>query len=763
MNNIFSIKCFAVFLIAVFNIHNLYSSNDKTIKFSTDVCVIGAGSSGIGAALAASRAGAKVVVVEKQDKVGGTSTQAYVNSWEPGPGCSFSQEIFNRLSEIENAVGVCKQVHAYQSDEPYGIFLTDDKLNYSHSLRRSDLNVNLQCSNVVFDVDKFDKTVRQMLGETGNCRLLLNTKFTNAITENSQVKSIEAISTTGEKYIINAKVFIDCTGGAFFCRDIGCEMMLGEESQSRFGEPSAPEQGTHSLNALSLCYQIKPSKGLKKENRGTPDDFKYNVVAHTTGPVGEQQKITVNPLGIIEGDLFLNRERDSVYSYGCKQVDKHWAKLRTYPHFKDYEFDSYAPMLGIRESYRTVCEYVLTQHDLLAGLSGQNHPDIVTVADHPMDIHGKTSNLKILKEAYGVPYRCMLPVGWDNVLIACRGAGFSHIAASSCRLSRTMMSLGHAAGFAAWLCVNLDRPVWNIPVERVQAEMNLKLRPKEILDADPLPINQTIGKKEYSFLCSDNGNDSIYHISTTGEIEWSYPASNCQDIWNLPNGNVLFTYHHGKNGRGGVMEVTKQKKVIFNFETEGEIHTCQRLNNGHTLIGINKDASLVEVDNEGNVRKKIQLKTDKRGHDAIRMARQLKNDNYLVCQEGDNLVAEYNKNGKLLRTFNSPGKCFEAVRLDTGNTIICDGSACSVRELDSKGNVVWRVSKKDFPEIKMNWLAGIDVLSNGNILVCNWLGHGQSGNGIPVFEISKDKKIAVYYTDNVRTKSISNISVIKDK
>lgn len=737
--------------------------NNDFIKYTTEVCIIGAGSSGIGAALAASRAGAKVVLIEKQNKVGGTSTQAYVNSWEPGPGCSYAQELFNRLSKVPNAVGLGRQVHAYQKDEPYGIFLTDTNLNYNYSLRRSDLKVNTQCSNVAFDVDTFDKTVRQMLDETGNCQLMLNTALTNAITENSQVTSIEAISNTGERYIVSAKVFIDCTGGAFLCRDIGCEMMLGEEPQSRFGEPSAPEHGTHSLNALSLCYQIKPSKGLKEESRGTPDDVKYNVVAHTTGPVGEQQKITVNPLGIIEGDLFLKQERDSVYSYGCKQVDKHWAKLCTYPHFKDYEFDSYAPMLGIRESYRTVCEYVLTQHDLLAGISGQYHPDIVTVADHPMDIHGKTSNLKILKEAYGVPYRCLVPIGWDNVLIACRGAGFSHIAASSCRLSRTMMSLGHAAGFAAWLCVNLDRPVWDIPVERVQAEMNLKLRPKEILDADPLPVNQTIGEIEYSFLCSDNGNDSIYQISTTGKIEWSYPASNCQDIWNLPNGNVLFTYHHGENGSGGVMEVTKQKRVVFNFETEGEVHTCQRLDNGNTLIGINRDASLVEVDNEGNVRKKIQLKTDKRGHDAIRMARQLKNGNYLVCQEGDNLLAEYNKNGKLLRTFNSPGKCFEAVRLDNGNTLISDGSACSVRELDKKGKVVWQISQKDFPEIKMNWLAGIDVLPNGNVLVCNWLGHGKSGRGIPVFEISKDKKIVMYYTDNMRTKSISNICAMRDK
>ena len=57
-----------------------------------DVCVIGGGSGGFGAALSAARAGAKVVLVEKQSRLGGTSTSAFVTNWEPGPGCSFAKE-----------------------------------------------------------------------------------------------------------------------------------------------------------------------------------------------------------------------------------------------------------------------------------------------------------------------------------------------------------------------------------------------------------------------------------------------------------------------------------------------------------------------------------------------------------------------------------------------------------------------------------------------------------------------------------------------
>src|SRR5690606_34999104 len=114
---------------------------------------------------------------------------------------------------------------------------------------------------------------------------------------------------------------------------------------------------------------------------------------------------------------------------------------------------------------------------------------------------------------------------------------------------------------------------------------------------------------KYNFLIADNGNDSIYELSNEGDIIWSYPASNVQDVWSLSNGNLLFTYYYGESGMGGVKEVTKNKMEVFNFETSGEVHTCQRLSNGNTLIGVNKTASLLEVTNKGKIKKTIRLKT----------------------------------------------------------------------------------------------------------------------------------------------------------
>jgi hypothetical protein len=92
--------------------------------------------------------------------------------------------------------------------------------------------------------------------------------------------------------------------------------------------------------------------------------------------------------------------------------------------------------------------HVLTEHDLDAGLTGQTHDDIITIADHCKDTHGADVHHRDrnLKQPYGVPFRSLLPREIDNLAVACRGASLSSIAASSCRLSRTMMQLGQAAG-----------------------------------------------------------------------------------------------------------------------------------------------------------------------------------------------------------------------------------------------------------------------------------------------------------------------------
>jgi hypothetical protein len=74
-----------------------------------------------------------------------------------------------------------------------------------------------------------------------------------------------------------------------------------------------------------------------------------------------------------------------------------------------------------------------------------------------------------LEGPFGIPYRCLLPRGVKNLLVASRAAGFSHIAASSCRLQRTLITLGQAAGNAAALAVKHHVDPRGIDIAELQA------------------------------------------------------------------------------------------------------------------------------------------------------------------------------------------------------------------------------------------------------------------------------------------------------
>jgi hypothetical protein len=442
-------------------------------QITCDVCVVGGGSGGYGAALAAARAGAKVILVEKQPILGGTSTSAFVTNWEPGPGCSFSRELYEHLKAAPQAVAIAPRVHRYKSSEPYGLSYGTPKsdLTYDDTLRRA--GAGRKCS-VVMKPDALARAMAAILKKAG-VRILFKTTFKTAETSRRTVRSIRMMGPDGRLRTIVARVFIDSTGGAHLCRAIGCEIMLGSDPRSRFNEPSAPEKGARVLNAISLCYRIQKAPEPKRAEVPVGEVGSFAKTAFISGV--SDRELIVNPLGLVPGSVLVDKGYPYTMALARRRAGAHWRWLQGYPYFKQYELKDIAPRLGIRESYRTVTEYVLTQQDLATGLAGQKHTDIIAIADHPMDTHGRGGGLRNVRAAYGVPYRCLIPKGFANLLVACRGAGFSHIAASSCRLSRTMIALGHAAGVAAAEAARNGKNVRKIDIPRLVRSMGVAAIP----------------------------------------------------------------------------------------------------------------------------------------------------------------------------------------------------------------------------------------------------------------------------------------------
>jgi hypothetical protein len=263
----------------------------------------------------------------------------------------------------------------------------------------------------------------------------------------------------------------------------------------------------------------------------------------------------------------------------------------------------------------------------------------------------------------------------------------------------------------------------------------------------------------HAFAGADYTQGKVFLVSADGNIDWEYPAPQCDDVWVLPNGNLLFVTGHG------VKEVTRDKQVVFCYESKSEIFACQRLANGNTFIGECTAARLLEVDPAGKIVKEVHLLPEgqEAGHLYMRNARRLENGNYLVAHLQDQVVREYDPQGKVVLEIPAVGGPHSAFRLPNGNTLI----SCSdlpggfrVFEADKAGNTVWQVSQNELPGIQLAFMAGAQRLPNGNTVMSNWLGHGQFGKGPHLIEVTPDKKVVWTFADHEHMKTISSVQLL---
>jgi len=264
---------------------------------------------------------------------------------------------------------------------------------------------------------------------------------------------------------------------------------------------------------------------------------------------------------------------------------------------------------------------------------------------------------------------------------------------------------------------------------------------------------------KHSFVCTDYTQGKVFIISEDGEPVWEYPALRCNDVWLLDNGNLLF------NTGKGVKEVTRDKKVVFQYESKSDIYACQRLPNGNTFIGESNSGKLLEIDPNGKIVNQVNLlpDTEDAGYAYMRNARKLSNGHYLVAHYGLDKVCEYNQKGKMVMEIPVKGGPHSVVRLPGGNTLV----ACSdhngdpkVVEFDKKGKVVWQVLKDELPGIELKFMTGLQRLPNGNTVMTNWQGHVDQALAPHAIEITRDKKVVWTFSNTSFIRTLSSIQLI---
>lgn len=192
----------------------------------------------------------------------------------------------------------------------------------------------------------------------------------------------------------------------------------------------------------------------------------------------------------------------------------------------------------------------------------------------------------------------------------------------------------------------------------------------------------------------------------------------------------------------------------------GALEKLSTLENGDVMIGIQgRPSRIIEVSRAGTIKKSITLQTK----GAIRLSRKTDEGTYLVADRKEQAVHEYNGDGKLIRKIAAVGNMYMAVRLKNGNTLIACASGNTIIEVDSKDKIVWQIKENDLPGIPLRDIAGIQRLSNGNTIICNWGGHGHIGEQAQIIEITPEKKVVCQIFDNKKFITPLHIQLLDTK
>lgn len=260
----------------------------------------------------------------------------------------------------------------------------------------------------------------------------------------------------------------------------------------------------------------------------------------------------------------------------------------------------------------------------------------------------------------------------------------------------------------------------------------------------PAAFGQHPAASHPPMLVASYSNNAAYLVSPDDKVTWEsdkMPGA-CQDAWLLPNNHVLLS------GGNQVREITADQKIVWQYEaskeTPVEIHNCQPLPGGGTLIGEGGSCRLLELDNKGRIVKEIKLSLGGNAHTHMRQVRKTAKGTYLVTAAGENNIHEYDAQGKELRVL--LGKDIEAQGvkwpivhsaelLPNGNLLIGGAYGAPVIEVDKTDQIVWKLTADDIPEVGFAYSAGCLRLPNGNTVVAAYT------SKFPIFEVTPAKQL----------------------
>jgi hypothetical protein len=219
-----------------------------------------------------------------------------------------------------------------------------------------------------------------------------------------------------------------------------------------------------SRQAINEIYKDAVSRGEitnPRENVLFFDTVQSDVIHFNTTRI--VMKDATNAKELTEAEIIAREQSWEMFDFLKKHISG----------FENSYLQVTAPQIGIRESRRIVGKYVLTEGDVLAG---KKFDDSICYNAYDVDIHNPAGTGTIIKsldkgDYYGIPFRCLLPLGVDNLIVAGRPISSTHEAHSSLRIMPTCTAMGEAAGIAAALSMKNNIKPGDIDVQDLRQKL----------------------------------------------------------------------------------------------------------------------------------------------------------------------------------------------------------------------------------------------------------------------------------------------------
>src|SRR3954469_14157153 len=409
-----------------------------------EVVVLGGGPAGIAAAAAAARAGRSTMLVERYGFLGGAGTAAGLANF-----CGLHAKVDGEHRQVVHGI----------ADELLRRLQAMNALSAPHMLFGGRIQAQ------AYDVSAYKLAADQLLGKVEVLFHALAVGFTGA--------HLRGETKSGRR-AIGGKVFIDCSGdgdlaawaGAPYEVGDGKGNMLYPSTMYRIGGVDPAKAG----NAWEKIAELMDA--AEKQGRKFPR--KKPIVRPQPNPTEWRANLTQirNPDGsAVSGIDALQLAWGE--AEGRRQVWDTFRFIReSAPGFERSYIAEIAPQIGIRETRRIGGVYALTESDVL---DCADFPDAIGVNGWPVEEH-KAGDVEFrfqrTPRGYNqLPYRMLVPLGVENLLVAGRCASMTHGGQSAARVSGACFVMGQAAGSAAHLAIKTGVPPPDVDTGELQTHL----------------------------------------------------------------------------------------------------------------------------------------------------------------------------------------------------------------------------------------------------------------------------------------------------